>query len=71
MNFLGQPVSLASEKLTRFGSLLVKTGNFCFLAKKKKKKKKKNEKKKSTKTKVLTNNFQHKTCTNFVKKLVK
>jgi len=50
MNFLGQPVSLASEKLTRFGSLLVKTGNFCFLAKKKRKKK---------------------TCTNFVKKLVK
>jgi hypothetical protein len=41
MNFLGQPVSLASEKLTRFGSLLVKTGNFCFLAKKKRKKKKK------------------------------
>jgi len=46
MNFLGQPVSLASEKLTRFGSLLVKTGNFCFLAKKKRKKKKKRAQKK-------------------------
>jgi len=49
MNFLGQPVSLASEKLTRFGSLLVKTGNFCFLAKKKEKRKKK--KKRSQKQK--------------------
>jgi hypothetical protein len=29
MNGLGQPVSLGSEKFARFGSLVVKVGDFC------------------------------------------